>query len=68
MFKGAYGETIKDFITQIRLEKSAELLVNSNKKISQIAKEVGYLNVGSFVKIFKTYRGETPKNFQFKTR
>jgi len=27
---------------------------------------VGYINLGSFVKIFKTYRGETPKNFKLR--
>ena len=66
VFKGAYGETIKDFITTVRLEKACDLLLNSDKKISRIAQEVGYINLGSFVKIFKTYRGETPKNFKLR--
>lgn len=66
VFKGAYGETIKDFITQVRLEKACDLLLHSGKKISRIAQEVGYINLGSFVKIFKTYRGETPKNFKLR--
>lgn len=66
VFKGAYGETIKDFITQVRLEKACDLLLHSDKKISRIAQEVGYINLGSFVKIFKTYRGETPKNFKLR--
>jgi AraC-like DNA-binding protein len=66
VFKGAYGETIKDFITQVRLERACDLLLNSDKKISRIAQEVGYINLGSFVKIFKTYRGETPKNYKLR--
>jgi AraC-like DNA-binding protein len=66
VFKSAYGETIKDFITQVRLERACDLLLNSDKKISRIAQEVGYINLGSFVKIFKTYRGETPKNFKLR--
>ena len=66
VFKSAYGETIKDFITQVRLERACDMLVNSDKKISRIAQEVGYINLGSFVKIFKTYRGETPKNFKLR--
>lgn len=64
VFRNAYGETIKDFITQVRLERACELLLRSDKTVSIIALEVGYLNLGSFVKIFKTYRGETPKSFQ----
>jgi len=66
VFKGAYGETIKDFITQVRLERACDLLLHSDKKISRIAQEVGYINLGSFVKIFKTYRGETPKNYKLR--
>ena len=66
VFKGAYGETIKDFITQVRLDRACSLLLDSDKKISRIAQEVGYINLGSFVKIFKTYRGETPKNFKLR--
>jgi len=66
VFKAAYGETIKDFITQVRLDRACDLLLNSDKKISRIAQEVGYINLGSFVKIFKTYRGETPKNYKLR--
>jgi AraC-like DNA-binding protein len=66
VFKSAYGETIKDFITTVRLEKACELLLGSDHKVSRIAQEVGYLNLGSFVKIFKTYKGETPKNFKLR--
>ncbi len=66
VFKAAYGETIKDFITTVRLDKACELLLGSDHKVSRIAQEVGYLNLGSFVKIFKTYKGETPKNFKLR--
>jgi AraC-like DNA-binding protein len=66
VFRGAYGETIKDFITQVRLEKACELLLKTDHRIGKIAQEVGYQNQGSFVKIFKTYRGETPKVFKLK--
>lgn len=66
VFKSAYGETIKDFITHVRLDRACQLLQEGDLKIARIAQEVGYLNLGSFVKIFKTYRGETPKNYKLR--
>jgi two-component system, response regulator YesN len=66
IFKNTYGQTIKDYITGIRLAKARELLINTNKKILEISNLVGYDNVGSFVKIFKTYLGETPQKFRYR--
>ncbi|MBN1411726.1 MAG: AraC family transcriptional regulator [Spirochaetales bacterium] len=66
IFKNTYGQTIKDYITGIRLAKARELLINTNQKIIEISNQVGYDNVGSFVKIFKTYLGETPQKFRYR--
>lgn len=66
IFKSSYGETIKNYITALRLEKAKDLLINSKMKISSIGGESGYSNVGSFVKIFKAYIGETPKTYRLR--
>jgi AraC-like DNA-binding protein len=68
IFKNHYGETIKNYITSLRLEKAKELLITTDTKISSVGRETGYDNVGSFVKIFKAYLGETPKEFRLRTR
>jgi AraC-like DNA-binding protein len=66
VFKNTFGETIKDYITGLRLEKACELLVKTDMKISSVSAEVGYDNFGSFVKIFKAYLGETPKAYRLR--
>lgn len=66
IFKSIYGETIKNYITGLRLERAKELLINSKMKITTIGSEAGYNNVGSFVKIFKAYIGETPKAYRLR--
>lgn len=66
VFKNTFGETIKDYITGLRLDKACELLVKTEMKISSVSTEVGYDNFGSFVKIFKAYLGETPKAYRLR--
>jgi len=53
-----------DYLIQIRVEKSIELLRENNKKINEIAREVGYMNAHSFIRIFKKYVGKTPGEFR----
>lgn len=66
IFKSIFGETIKNYITALRLEKARDLLINTDRRINTIAMESGYSNIGSFVKIFKAYIGETPKSYRMR--
>lgn len=68
VFKDTFGETIKDYITGLRLARARELLVKTDQHINVIGTEVGYDNLGSFVKIFKAYLGETPKGYRLRVR
>jgi AraC family transcriptional regulator len=49
VFKSITGNTIKDFLTRIRLEKSALKLKHSQNDIGQIAFECGYQNHETFI-------------------
>jgi AraC-like DNA-binding protein len=66
VFRDCFGETIKNYITGLRLARAKELLADSDLRIQRIAAAVGYENVGSFVKIFKAYIGETPKEYRLR--
>jgi AraC-like DNA-binding protein len=68
VFKETFGETIKDYILRLRLARACELLSGGDKQVSRIGAEVGYENLGSFVKIFKAYIGETPKEYRLRMR
>ena len=64
MFKKKTGENFVDFLNNIRIEKSKDLLVNTDKKMYSIAKAVGYDNTKYFFRIFKKKTGITPEQYR----
>lgn len=62
-FKKGTGLNFIDYLTQIRLNKSKELLMNSNTKINEIAEQVGYQTT-YFNRIFKKHEGVTPGQYR----
>lgn len=53
-----------DYVNQIRVEKAKDLLLQSDRKMYQIARAVGYDNIKYFFRIFKKVTGMTPSQFQ----
>jgi len=53
-----------DTLMEIRMNKAKELLAQTEEKIRDIAEQVGYTNVNSFVRIFKKVTGRTPTEFR----
>ena len=64
IFKSIIGNTAKDYLTRLRLEKSALLLKNSDKAINEIAYECGYGSPETFTRAFKNYFSTTPSQFK----
>jgi len=64
IFKEYVETNFMDYLIKVRIEKAMELLANSNKKINEIALEVGYTNSHSFIRVFKKYVGKTPGEFR----
>lgn len=63
-FKQEFNETITDYLTKIRIENAKELLGNPNKKIYEIAYQVGYQNEKYFSKVFKKQTRITPNEYR----
>ncbi len=63
-FKQEYHETITDYVTRIRMEKSKELLAKPGFKIYEIAYHIGYHNEKYFSKVFKKFYGITPNEYR----
>ena len=53
--------------TILKMEYGKKLLNGSNKKVYEISKELGYLTVDYFSKLFKNYTGFTPVQYRKKT-
>ncbi|MRT17653.1 helix-turn-helix transcriptional regulator [Vitellibacter sp. q18] len=63
-FREMFGRSVINYIRDIRLEKSVELLRNSNFTISEIVYDIGLKNRSYFSKIFKQKYRLSPKDFQ----
>lgn len=66
-FKEKTGIYFVDYINSFRIEKVKELLLCSDMKIQEAARQVGYQNINSFNRMFKKFTGQTPSQFR-KTR
>ena len=64
LFKIAMGQTPHQFITQVRIEKSKELLINSQQEVKQIADRVGFTDSSSFSRAFYQNVGTYPSQFR----
>lgn len=61
-FKRLFGTTPKKWLITKRLNKSHELLCNSELNVTQVAMEVGYENISHFIDAYKKVYGVTPKS------
>jgi two-component system, response regulator YesN len=64
MFKECMGKNFIEHLTEYRIEKSKELLVNSKLKVQDICTKMGYSNSYYFIKVFKQYTGLTPGQYR----
>ncbi|WP_199621400.1 helix-turn-helix domain-containing protein [Paenibacillus alkalitolerans] len=68
MFKEFTSRNFIDYLMEIRIHKSKELLAETEVKIREVAESVGYTNVNSFVRIFKKMTGLTPGEYRERER
>jgi AraC-like DNA-binding protein len=63
-FKLGFGVSPMRFITQVKMKKACEMLKEPDRSVTDICFELGYSNVGHFIKRFRLQIGETPKKYQ----
>lgn len=64
IFSKETGMRLQDYITSVRVERSANLLMYSDESLSHIAEYVNFPNQSYFGNIFKKYKGMTPREFR----
>ncbi|MBO4680016.1 MAG: helix-turn-helix transcriptional regulator [Lachnospiraceae bacterium] len=62
MFKSEIGMTLVEYITQYRMQEAKRLITQTDKKLADIAEEVGYADVSYFGNCFKKYYGVSPRS------
>ncbi len=60
------GQSLSDYVRNVRLEKAAYLLVHSTMNIQEVMNEVGFINSSHFTKIFKLKFEMTPTEYKRK--
>ena len=64
MFKKVTGINFTDYLSRIRIEKSKNLLLNPNLRVSEIAFEVGFQSLTHFNRVFKKILGQSPTDYR----
>lgn len=64
LFKSCYGKSIKEYITEKRMQDAVTLLLSTDLAVDKIALEVGYTNKNQFYKMFREYTGKTPAQYR----
>lgn len=63
-FKEATGQTLSSYLTFLRIQHAKELLVSSDLDINEICEQCGYLDLSSFIRLFKSETGVSPGKFR----
>lgn len=66
LIKFKFGCSFKEYITKLRMEKAGRLLMQKDRYVSEIVKEVGYTSERGFYTAFKNYFGCLPRQYRKK--
>jgi AraC-like DNA-binding protein len=63
-FKQVTGVNFVEYVARARFEKARDLLLDSNRRISEIAFAVGFQSLSQFNRVFKRLAGKSPTDFR----
>ena len=63
-FRRATGNNFTDFVNRVRINRACQLLMESDRYISNVCYDVGFNNVANFNRRFLQIKGMTPKEFR----
>jgi YesN/AraC family two-component response regulator len=64
LFKQEMGVTFTDYLNQVRINKSCELLTNTSLNLIDVSLQAGFDDQSYFSKVFKKLKGITPKSYR----
>lgn len=64
IFKDYMGISFIEYFIDLRIKKAKKMLKETNLKVHEISKKVGYSDANYFIKIFKKKTGKTPGEFK----
>jgi AraC-like DNA-binding protein len=63
-FRRATGNTFTDFVNRMRITKACQLLMETDRYVTNICYDVGFNNVANFNRRFLEIKGMTPTDFR----
>ena len=63
-FKKETGQTVTEYVNQMRVERAQYLLAGTRLQIQTIAQHCGISDVNYFAKVFKKQTGRTPREYR----
>lgn len=63
-FRRATGNSYTDFVNRLRINKACQLLMETDRYITNVCYDVGFNNVANFNRRFLQVKGMTPKEFR----
>lgn len=64
LFKNETGQNFMDYLTELRINKSKELLCMDKLSVQDVAEQVGYRDLKYFSRLFKKITGVSPSDYR----
>jgi len=64
LFRAATGKTMMDRLTELRLARAKELLLEPDAAVTQVAGRVGFASFSHFARLFRQHVGVPPSDFR----
>jgi AraC-like DNA-binding protein len=64
VFKAATGVTFTDYVARARVEKTKQLLLNPNTRVSEAAYAAGFQSLSQFNRVFRRIEGQAPSDYR----
>ena len=63
-FRSATGNSFTDFVNRLRINRACQLLMETERYVTNICYDAGFNNVANFNRRFLEFKGMTPKEFR----
>lgn len=68
VFKATTGVTFTDYVARARIEKTKQMLLNPNVRVSEAAFAAGFQSLSQFNRVFRRIVGEAPTDYREQLR